>query len=316
MRRKTTEQFIADAQAVHGDKYDYSKVEYIDNKKKVLIICPKHGEFEQRPAEHLYGSGCYDCSIEARSATKEEFIRRANKVHNNKYIYHINSELVFSHDEVAIECPLHGVFTQRAGNHLQGEQCAVCSREAQKVLIYGVGRNDTSETRRSVVYLHWSQMIRRCFSDKWKQKHTSYTNCSCVPEWLLLSNFKKWFDENFIEGYALDKDILVKGNKVYGPDTCCFVPQEINNLILRKETQRGLCPIGVSRYGDRYVSRGHVYGKVTNFGSFNTPEAAFLAYKEAKEQYVKELAEKYYKEGNITERVYNALLNYRVEITD
>lgn len=319
MKRKTTEQFIADAKAVHGDMYDYSKVEYIDNKTKVLIICPKHGAFEQRPAEHLRGSGCYNCSIEARSATKDDFIRRANKVHNNKYIYHINTALVLAHDYIEIECPIHGIFNQKANSHLQGEQCALCSRNERKSLIYGVAFNDTNEQRRGVVYKHWHGMICRSYSNIWKARHPAYVDCTCVKEWLLLSNFKRWFDDpanGYQEGYALDKDILVKGNKVYGPDTCCFVPQEINNLMLRKETQRGLYPIGVSRYGDTYVSRGQIYGRVTHLGSFKTPEAAFLAYKKAKEQYVKELAEKYYKEGKITERVYNALLNYRVEITD
>ena len=162
-------------------------------------------------------------------------------------------------------------------------------------------------------------MLQRCYSDEYQKKEPTYKGCSVCDEWLTLSNFKRWMDDpanGYQEGYHLDKDILVKGNKVYSPETSCFVPYQINYVILNRKLHRGDMPIGVYKRGNSHIAYYNNTGKRIILGSFKTPEAAFLAYKKAKEQYVKELAEKYYKEGKITERVYNALLNYRVEITD
>lgn len=162
-------------------------------------------------------------------------------------------------------------------------------------------------------------MLERCYSPKYHAKEAPYKDCSVCDEWLTYSNFKRWFDDpdnGYHGGYQLDKDILVKGNKIYSPDTCCFVPQEMNKLLMLRKSRRGVLPIGVAATGCSYRAQISINGKRFCFGLFTTPEAAFNAYKEAKEQNVKVLAEKYYKEGKITERVYNALLDYRVEITD
>lgn len=159
-------------------------------------------------------------------------------------------------------------------------------------------------------------MLERCYDQKYHQKEPTYIGCSVCGEWKYFSNFKRWFDENYIEGYQLDKDILVKGNKIYSPETCCFVPQEINYLLINRRLHRGTEPLGVDRKGNSYRAFFHQNKRKIHLGSFSTPEAAFLAYKKAKEQYVKGLAEKYHAEGKITERVYIALCNYRVEITD
>ena len=89
MAKLTTEEFIKRAREVHGDKYDYSKVEYVTNRTKVCIVCPEHGEFSQRPKEHLKGSGCPQCGIilRAKSRTKslEAFVEEARKVHGDIY---------------------------------------------------------------------------------------------------------------------------------------------------------------------------------------------------------------------------------------
>ena len=133
----------------------------------------------------------------------------------------------------------------------------------------------------------------------------------------MFSNFKKWYDQFNYENYHLDKDILVKGNKHYSPDTCCLVPQEINTLLTKRQGCRGRQPIGVC-----YIKRSGKYSatihKMRNvhLGFFDTPEEAFQAYKSAKEQYVKEIATQYFQEGKITQRVYQALMEYQVEITD
>jgi len=120
----TTEQFIEKAQKVHGNKYDYSKVEYERSNKKISIICPKHGDFWQTPASHLSGIGCPYCANNARKTT-EQFIEKAKKIHGDKYDYS-KVEYVNSQTKVCIICPIHGEFWQKPAIHLQGKGCQIC----------------------------------------------------------------------------------------------------------------------------------------------------------------------------------------------
>ena len=125
-KKLTTEEFIKRAKEVHGDKYDYSKVEYKNNKIPVTIICPEHGEFQQRPSNHLNGSGCKKCATVISKLTKEQFIEKAKKIHGDKYDY---SKLKYndSQSKVCIICPEHGEFQQRATDHLMGHGCPICN---------------------------------------------------------------------------------------------------------------------------------------------------------------------------------------------
>lgn len=181
---------------------------------------------------------------------------------------------------------------------------------------------DISYNENKQAYYHWRAIIFRCFDDNYREKHQTYKQCSICNEWLYFSNFKRWFEDHtngYQEGYHLDKDILVKGNKLYSPTTCCFVPQELNKLLTKRNSDRGILPIGVSKNNGRgkpYVANATLGGKQIYLGKYNTPEEAFYAYKNAKERYIQEIAENYFKEGKITEKVYNALLRYKVEITD
>ena len=125
MKRMTTEEFIAKAKKVHGDKYDYSKVEYVNNSTKICIICPKHGEFLQKPINHLHGQGCAKCSGNVKLTT-EDFITEARKIHGNRYDYS-KVEYVNSATKVRIICPEHGEFWQTPNSHLTGRGCLKCS---------------------------------------------------------------------------------------------------------------------------------------------------------------------------------------------
>ena len=126
----TTEKFIKKAREVHGNKYDYSKVNYKNNHAKVPIICPVHGPFQQYPINHLRGHGCKSCVGLERLTTKE-FINRAQKVHGHKFDYsktiYINAET-----NVIIICPVHGKFAQMAYNHLTGRGCLKCALHEKK----------------------------------------------------------------------------------------------------------------------------------------------------------------------------------------
>ena len=124
-KKITTEEFIKRSNEIHSDKYDYSKVMYIDNKTKVCIICPEHGEFWQNPHVHMKGFGCIFCSGKNKTTT-DEFIEKAKKVHGEKYTY---ENVVYKNTEtkVLISCPEHGNFEITPHHHLNGVGCPKCA---------------------------------------------------------------------------------------------------------------------------------------------------------------------------------------------
>ena len=124
MTKLTTEEFIAKAKAVHGDRYDYSRVDYTGNKAKVCIICRIHGEFWQEARMHLSGCGCPICSGRKKMRTID-FVKRAQTVHGNKYDYS-KAEYKGNTEKVCVICPEHGEFWQHAGNHMKGVGCPKC----------------------------------------------------------------------------------------------------------------------------------------------------------------------------------------------
>lgn len=120
---KTSHDFIKEAKLSHGDKYDYSKVEYVNRKTKVNIICPVHGEFKQLPYAHIFGQGCPKCI--GFNKTSMEFISEAKLIHGDKYDY---SKVIYkaSKDKVKITCQKHGDFKQTPNDHLRGKGCPIC----------------------------------------------------------------------------------------------------------------------------------------------------------------------------------------------
>lgn len=172
---------------------------------------------------------------------------------------------------------------------------------------------------RSPVYRSWKGMLERCFDRKLKLKYPTYADTYCCEDWLHLTEFKIWFDQNYIENYELDKDILVKDNKVYSPETCCFVPPALNKLLTKSNKSRGKYPIGVQfhvrvRKFTSQVNDGN--GKLVHLGYFEDEESTFLAYKNAKELIIKKKSLEYFQDGKLSENVYNALLNYEVNKYD
>ena len=176
-----------------------------------------------------------------------------------------------------------------------------------------VGRHMTKE------YRLWNNMINRCYNEKGLGRHPTYKDCHVSEEWMYLSNFKEWchqqigFDQ---DGFQLDKDILVKGNKIYSEDTCCFVPPEINSLFTKANRIRGKYPIGIyeDKQAGKFKVRISVDGKQKHIGRYYCEKEAFNAYKQAKEAYIKDVADKW--KGKIDPRVYEALMCYEVDIDD
>ena len=159
MKKLTTNEFIEKARKVHGDKYDYSKVNYVNAKTKVCIICHIHGEFWQTPDLHLQGRGCSLCSGKTQ-LSEDEFIRRANLVHNNKYDYSKVNYINY-HTKICIMCPIHGEFWQEPANHLCGKGCRKCSRNSYNY--------KTDE---------WILLAKQVHGNKYDYSKVSYRNSS------------------------------------------------------------------------------------------------------------------------------------------
>ena len=165
-------------------------------------------------------------------------------------------------------------------------------------------------------YSVWKSMLERCYNSKYKENKPTYKECKVCDEWLNYQNFAKWFEGNYYtienEKIALDKDILVKNNKIYSPDTCIFVPVRINSLFLRRQNCRGELPIGV-HYVDS-TKKYEVQCANNNLGAYDTSEEAFSVYKQYKENMIKQVADEY--KECIPRKLYNAMYEYEVEIDD
>lgn len=190
--------------------------------------------------------------------------------------------------------------------------------------VHGIGITGDSQVRvdgkHTKEYRLWNNMLKRCYSVGCQKVRPTYIDCSVSENFRYLQYFKEWCNNqigfNSVDEkgkpFALDKDILVKGNRVYNEDVCVFVPQEVNLLFTKRDKSRGEYPIGVSFH----KSRGMLTATLNNkyLGYFNTAEQAFQVYKTAKEAYIKEVANKW--KDKIDPKVYEALINYEVHIDD
>ena len=169
-------------------------------------------------------------------------------------------------------------------------------------------------------YNLWQNMLRRCYSNGFRKKNPTYEGCEVSDNFKSYEYFYEWCNKQIGFGneyWQLDKDLLVKGNKVYSEDSCVFLPKEINSLLTKCTASRGEHLIGVCWHNTNkaFVSRVNKNkGKSEHLGLFNTELEAFNAYKQAKESFIKEQANKF--KSQIDDRAYNALMNYQVEITD
>jgi very-short-patch-repair endonuclease len=130
----TTEEFIEKANLIHNTKYDYSQVKYVNSRKKIKIICLKHGEFTQTVDRHLSGCGCRKCGFLIQKSTTEEFIEKAKKIHSNKYDYSL-VDYVQNKKKIKIICKKHGIFNQKPNSHLNGSGCPTCNESKGEKII-------------------------------------------------------------------------------------------------------------------------------------------------------------------------------------
>ena len=186
MKKLTTEEFIAKAKAIHGDKYDYSKVKYEGTEKKVIIICKTHKDFLIKPHNFLHGQGCPKCSSH-QFITRESFISRAKKIHNNRYDYS-KANFIKASEPLCIICPIHGEFWQKPNVHLSGCGCQKC---------YGTPKLTTEE---------FIEKAKTIYGDKYDYSKVNYIGnknkiciiCPTHGEWLVTPN-------NFLRGSECPK---------------------------------------------------------------------------------------------------------------
>lgn len=179
-------------------------------------------------------------------------------------------------------------------------------------------------------YKAWRSMIMRSQNKEYKKNHPTYEDVTVCEEWLLFTNFYEWIhsQSNFSkwangEQWNIDKDIIKKGNKVYSPNTCFLIPNNVNKLFTNHKNARGDCPVGVT-----YYKKDNIYAAACNnpyssnkykrqyLGTYKTKESAFETYKNRKEEIIKQVAQVEFDAGNITEECYNAMMKYEIEITD
>ena len=169
-------------------------------------------------------------------------------------------------------------------------------------------------------YMLWCSMLQRCYSDFYKKKQPTYIDCEVSENFKSFEYFYEWCNKQIgfsNKNWQLDKDLLMKGNKVYSEYSCVFIPHEINTVLVKCEASRGKHLIGVyyHKRDKAFVARvSKNKGNREWLGSFSTEIEAFNAYKTAKESFVKEQAEKW--KGQIDKRAYEALMKYEVNIDD
>ena len=195
------------------------------------------------------------------------------------------------------------------------------TKQTNKKLVCGAGINDLAEPvykngKHLKFYDAWQAMIRRCYSKKYQAKRPTYIGCSVCDEWLILSNFREWYDIHYRDGMSLDKDILIPGNKIYSPKACSFVPDYINTLLTNSGAIRGELPCGVvaqkpSSHGQintTYTARCRDGHGGMRRKTFKTVAEARQWYITTKKKVVSEQATRAFEAGDITGDVYQALI--------
>lgn len=188
-------------------------------------------------------------------------------------------------------------------------------------MVYGVGYIGNSKARDYdgkliKSYDIWTKILQRCYDEKSRWKYPNYSGCTVCNEWLNYTNFKKWYDDNYYEikgqRMCVDKDILHKGNKIYSPEHCLIVPNNINVIFnVRKGNSSGFQGVSYIKNKNVYLARSPLGdGTQKCLGYFDNKEDAFESYRKAKEQFIKDMADKYVHE--IPKKLYDAMYNYKI----
>lgn len=191
-------------------------------------------------------------------------------------------------------------------------------------LIYGVGYNDgkypaKEKGKKTKEYRKWHSMLERCYCEKSLKKYPTYKGCTVSENFKSYSYFYEWCQNQIgfnLDGFELDKDLLVKNNKIYSEDMCLFLPRSVNVFLTKSNKSRGSLPVGVlfHKLTKKFLSEISIDGKKKHLGVFTNKYDAFDAYKREKEAKIKIMAEKY--KNIVSNAAYMAMINYEVSIDD
>ncbi len=178
--------------------------------------------------------------------------------------------------------------------------------------VEGIGCIGYGHTSSHPAYSIWSGMLLRCYNEAQQVLYPQYKDCSVCMEWHNFQNFANWYDVNFKPNSQLDKDLSVLGNRIYSPETCEFIPSDINTLISHKKSVKNGLPTGVTKVpsGKYRANSRDDSGYPVVIGTFKTPDEASQAYKEYKQKVIRTIADREYGKGTISYQIYNNLCNY------
>jgi hypothetical protein len=272
---------------------------------------------------------CYHCGNEVKREKQKLKIKndRIGLANKNKFGTEMTVIDYENFHNVTVEFEDGHIVHTNWGSFIKGSTINPYDRKIYGVGYLGEGSYKTNVTingkhKHSAAYTAWYDMLKRCYCEKYLLKFPTYRGCSVTEEWHNFQVFAKWHEDNFYRvgdtPMELDKDILVKGNKIYSPATCIYVPYKINYMFLRRKKVRGILPIGVyfEKECKRYIAQCHdiFLDKTKALSSYGDPIAAFRAYKDYKENIIKKVANMY--KNDIPEVLYTSLMNYKVEIND
>jgi hypothetical protein len=183
------------------------------------------------------------------------------------------------------------------------------------VKTFGVGKYTSRlNGEKTKYYTAWLSLHQRCYNKDYQIKNPTYKGVTVCEEWFNFQYFAEWYEKNYIEGFHLDKDIICNDCKIYSPETCCFVPQEINSLFTKGKAKRGIFYIGVTKFRGAFRVHLSKNGIQEWIGTFPTEKSAFDYYKQEKEKYIKVVAKKW--KSKIDSKIYDAMINYKVKEND
>ena len=225
IKRKTTDVFINELKTIFGDEYDYSKVNYINNRVKVCIICPEHGEFEMKPLHLIHKHGCPKCA--GRNRTTDEFIEKARQIHGDKYDY-LNTVYNGSHKIIKIICPKHGLFTQTPHLHLRGHGCLKCYEERRGFTLRPTTEEFIEKARKvhgnkydynKVEYINTETKVCIICSEHgefWQTPHDHLQGCGC-PKCSHTTSRNEEEICNFVKNILNINNIEIRNKSVISP---------------------------------------------------------------------------------------------------
>jgi hypothetical protein len=260
---------------------------------------------------NMYGKnvsiGTFQLEASARLAYLTARYKYLNTLANESYDQDIINEETYAHlknraRDVRQQCKVF----RNEHKDLEAQDHALYVASCK--LVHGVGVNDlmhSMPTQKLRSYRIWANMLKRCYGKDFQNEHQTYKGCSVYEPWLKFSEFKAWYGANYIDGYELDKDLLVCRNKQYGPTTCCFIPHWLNAMII--DTDNMSKTYGITKAKKSYAVTISKFGKRIFLRTYTTVQQAKEAYLSDKKRHFILVANEAFDQGIINEEVYAAL---------